>query len=40
MRKGLLLCLILFAGLGISQGQDVKKWTLKECVDVALEKNR
>ncbi len=39
MRKGLLLFLVLFAGLGVSQGQDVKKWTLKECVDIALENN-
>ena len=39
MRRVLLLALILFVGLVGANGQEAKKWTLKECVDIALENN-
>ncbi len=38
MRKFLLLAVTVIIGQ-VSYGQDVKKWTLKECVDIALENN-
>ncbi len=43
MRRVLLLVFIVFLGLISSRGQEAKpegkKWTLKECVDIALENN-
>ncbi len=39
MRKFLLLVITFFSSMAFSHGQDVKKWTLKECVDIALENN-
>ena len=35
----LALCLVSLAGLTNLQAQEIRKWTLKECVDVALENN-
>ena len=37
MRKVLLVTIATFIGIATSYGQEVKKWTLKECVDIALE---
>ena len=39
MRKTLLIVCTFLAGLTVSVAQDVKKWTLQECVNVALENN-
>jgi outer membrane protein len=39
MRKVLLVAITVLSSLLVSQGQDAKKWTLKECVDIALENN-
>ncbi len=39
MRRVLLLSIVFFSLLTTSYGQDAKKWTLKECVDIALENN-
>jgi outer membrane protein len=39
MKKNVLIPLILLAGLGVAYAQETKKWTLQECVDVALENN-
>ena len=35
----LMVCLISFVGLSGTTAQEIRKWTLKECVDVALENN-
>ncbi len=39
MRKVLLTAVVVLTGFASGYGQDVKKWTLKECVDIALENN-
>lgn len=39
MRRVVLLSVILFACLVNGNGQEAKKWTLKECVEIALENN-
>lgn len=39
MRKVVLLFIVFFASLAAIQAQVAKKWTLKECVDIALENN-
>lgn len=39
MRRVLLLSIAALIGLASAYGQEAKKWTLKECVDIALENN-